>query len=349
MADDAPTADEIRKQILMTKKRPLAFALSLGVKPEGTVLLMHRTKSADVLLKAARKAGETPKLAFGEITTKGTKTTFKCEKDPKGAMAKQLKQYFRSIGVKQSVILLGPDGAVLDSEVSDEDTDDEVETTVEPTTSGPQEAWESRKAALSPRLARMLKAGKGDISKVRAAWSFAQEKAEAEDYASAMKAADLLEKLIAASEQDDASQASGQAKVPGRKVLAQSKLLWTQSVGKMRKELERLLAEIIKIETEDEDNDPEDLQDLKDKVAVVQSYLDPFDGRLEAALTDAVDAPDAEQQAQNLEKCRTILNEFSTHLKDPFFEAVDTDNGYVDVAIASTAKASISAIQKILN
>lgn len=344
MADDTPTAEDIRKQILLTRKRPLAFALALGKKPEGTVLFIHRSKSADVLLKFARKAGETQKLAFGEISTDGSKTTFKCEKDPKGPMAKHLKQYFRSIKLKQSVIFLGPDGAVLDAESEEDDAGDAVETTAK--TNPQKEAWESRKAKLAPLLARMLKSGKGDISKVRAVWAFAQESATGEDYARAMKAGDLLAKLIAESVKTGAAPA---AKVPGLKALGQSKLLWTQSVGKMRKELARLTAEIIKTETADDDNDPEDLQDLQAKVAVVQSYLDPFDGRLETALTDAVDAPDAKQQAQHLEKCRLILNEFQTHLKDPFFEAVDTDNGYIDVAIASTAKTSIAAIQKILS
>ncbi|NIZ59791.1 hypothetical protein DL239_02245 [Sedimentitalea sp. CY04] len=345
MADDAPAADEVRKQIALTKKKPLAFALALGKKPEGTVLLMHRTKAAEALLKQARKIGETPKLAFGEISTEGTQTTFKCEKDPNGPMAKQLKQYFRSINVKRSVIFLGPDGEVLDSDI-DDDVAEDVETSDKPNPQ--QEAWESRKAELAPALAKMLKAGQGDISKVRAVWSFAQEKSAEGDFARALKAADMLEGLIAQAGQTEAT-ATPQAKAPGRKALAQSKLLWTQSVGKMRKELERLKAEIIKAETEDEDNEPEDLKDLQAKIADIQTYLDPFDGRLEIALTDAVDAPDVEQQAQKLEKCRGILNDFSNHLKDPFFDAVDTENGYVDVAISSTARTSISAIQKILS
>ena len=345
MADDAPAADEVRKQIALTKKKPLAFALALGKKTEGTVLLMHRTKAAEALLKQARKIGETPKLAFGEISTEGTQTTFKCEKDPKGPMAKQLKQYFRSINVKRSVIFLGPDGEVLDSDI-DDDVAEDVETSDKPNPQ--QEAWESRKAELAPALAKMLKAGQGDISKVRAVWSFAQEKSAEGDFARALKAAEMLEQLIAQAGSSGASSES-QAKAPGRKALAQSKLLWTQSVGKMRKELDRLKAEIIKAETEDEDNEPEDLKDLQAKIADIQTYLDPFDGRLEIALTDAVDAPDVEQQAQNLEKCRGILNDFSKHLKDPFFDAVDTENGYVDVAISSTARTSISAIQKILS
>jgi len=346
MADDAPTADDVRKLIALTKKKTLAFALALGKKPEGTVLIIHRTKAAEALLKLARKMGETQKLAFGEISTEGTQTTFKCDKDPKGPMAKQLKQFFRSINVKRSVIFLGPDGEVLDSDIDEAEVDEEAE--IADKLNPQQEAWESRKAELAPALAKMLKAGQGDISKVRAVWSFAQEKSGEGDFARALKAADMLEQLIAQAGSSEAS-SEPQAKTPGRKALAQSKLLWTQSVGKMRKELERLKAEIIKAESEDEDNEPDDLKDLQAKIADIQSYLDPFDGRLEIALTDAVDAPNAEQQAQNLEKCREILSGFSKHLTDPFFDAVDTENGYLDVAIASTAKTSISAIQKILS
>lgn len=350
MADDdnVPSPDEIRDLIAVTRKRPLAFGLAIGKKPEGTALFMHRVKSAEAMLKLARKHGETPKYAFGEIESKGKKTTFRCEKEPKGAMAKSLKAFFRTIKLKQSIILMGPDGNVLESELDEDDDGQDGQTGDDTGGNELEQKWAKILASLGPQIDAAVKAGKGDVSKIRAAWAYAQENAMEGDYSGALKVAARMNALLTAGDTTGNNEQEPEKTGPGRRALAQSGLLWAQSRAKMLSEMKRLEAEIIKAESADEDNDTEDLQEIQAKISAVYKYLEPFDGRLETALSDVVDARDLKTRQDLLVNCRNILNELANHLKDDFFKVLDDENGYAKVAIASTAQKSIAAIQKML-
>lgn len=344
MALDAPSAEEVQGLIAVSRKRALAFGLCLGKKPDGTVLIMHRIKSPEILMKQAKKAGESAKIACGQIETKGKKVLLSCEKDPPGTMAKHLKRYLKSIGMAMSVVIIGPDGTVLEQEVDEDDQGDlaqEAGNDVDPN----QAKWEKASGQLEPQINAALSSGKGDATKLRAAWNYAQENAAEGDYASALKVLARLMPMLKESSSNDQPASDG----PSRKVLAQSRMLWVQSRKKMLSEMKKLEAAILAEEENDEDNDPEDVQELQAQLATAYEYLKPFDGRLEEALTDVVDARDSNAKQQSLAKCRSILDDFSTHLKEPFFKLVDNENGYTNVVIADTAKKSISAIQKMLN
>lgn len=130
------------------------------------------------------------------------------------------------------------------------------------------------------------------------------------------------------------------------KKLAQCKLIWTQTLKSMRGEMDKLVREILAEEDANPDNTPEDHADIRQGVTKLQSFLDPFDGRLETALQTAVDARDIETRNQRLKACRSVLNEFSEHLKTPFFQEVDKKNGYLEVAIYANAERSINDIIK---
>src|SRR5262249_31393879 len=56
--------------------------------------------------------------------------------------------------------------------------------------------WAQRSKDGQPRLLAALKATQGDVTKLRAVFAFAQEKAAAHDYAKALGALDNLEKLL---------------------------------------------------------------------------------------------------------------------------------------------------------
>ena len=58
------------------------------------------------------------------------------------------------------------------------------------------ERWEVTSSKVAPHVAKALKSGKGDPDKIRAVWSFAQGKAEAGDYAAALKALGPLSNLL---------------------------------------------------------------------------------------------------------------------------------------------------------
>lgn len=145
------------------------------------------------------------------------------------------------------------------------------------------------------------------------------------------------------------AETSGAQKVdkgPSKQVLAKSRILWVQTRKKMLSEVKRLEAEILKSEKADDANEPEDLSEIAAAIKAMERNLQPFDGRLEDALLLAVDAESADEKAKTLEACRVVLHDFQDHLKSDFFQSVDTENGYINVDVASTARNSIDAIVK---
>jgi hypothetical protein len=58
-------------------------------------------------------------------------------------------------------------------------------------------------------------------------------------------------------------------------------------------------------------------------------------------------ATDDDREALKAE-ARTLLSEYSEGLKKPFFMDVDTGNGFANVAVASTARAALAEISRVL-
>ncbi|MFV2034676.1 MAG: hypothetical protein ACC631_06150, partial [Halocynthiibacter sp.] len=81
MAQDVPTAEETKALLAVSRKRALAFGLCLGKKPDASVMILHRNKSPEILMRMAKKAGETPKVTCGKIETKGKKVKLDCTHD----------------------------------------------------------------------------------------------------------------------------------------------------------------------------------------------------------------------------------------------------------------------------
>ena len=81
MALDIPTAEETMALLAVSKKRALAFGLCLGKKPDTSVMILHRNKSPEILMRMAKKAGETPKVTCGKIETTGKNIRLDCATD----------------------------------------------------------------------------------------------------------------------------------------------------------------------------------------------------------------------------------------------------------------------------
>lgn len=79
----------LKTTIAAAKKNPVNIGVCLGKKPENAAVVMDRKRSPDALGRAAKKAGETSKVATGVLTVDGRDATFRCEGKPPSGVGKQ--------------------------------------------------------------------------------------------------------------------------------------------------------------------------------------------------------------------------------------------------------------------
>jgi hypothetical protein len=128
---DKAGIEELKSLIAVSRKRPLSFGVSLASKPEDTVFLIHRMKTPEMLGKAAKKEGG-GKMSFGEASTDGKELSLTLLGPLQPGMSKKIKLMLRLAGLKMSVIILGPDGEVLEQEAEEEDEGADQKTEAEP-------------------------------------------------------------------------------------------------------------------------------------------------------------------------------------------------------------------------
>ena len=214
MPAKAVSTKELKDAIRLAKKREINFAVCLGKKSEGTVILTDRIKEAAALARQAKKEGETPKIASGKMTVDGREMQLTCESTPPSGMARKLREYFKnSVGLAMKVTLLSAGGDVLeaDGEAEEEDAPEQAGETPDPRA----QDWAQKRAELEPQVMKFVSSPANDASKVRAAWAVAIEAADQEqDYAHALRVAANIETMLAA--EGGAPDEKGQAPLPGQ-------------------------------------------------------------------------------------------------------------------------------------
>lgn len=199
---DAEQTKELKDGLKMAKKRPMSFGICPAPKPEGTAMLMHKTKAPEMLGRKAKKEGDGTKMTFGTVTVKGKEVTFRLDGDFLPGLAKRARLFLRQTGQKYSVVILGSDGAVLEQEIDEEAAQEAQPEEDRQSFEGadPNAAkWARVREMMDPQVARAASTGSsGDPSKLRAAWAMALEKASGEtpDYEAALKIAAKLSKVL---------------------------------------------------------------------------------------------------------------------------------------------------------
>jgi hypothetical protein len=121
MAEEIPTAKETKELFVLSRKRAISFGLCLGKKPETSVLILDKKKAPAILMRMAKKAGETTKLAYGTIESKGKEVTLTCEGKIPPGLAKRLRLYLKSISLPgMSITVLDAAGGLQEEEGDDE-------------------------------------------------------------------------------------------------------------------------------------------------------------------------------------------------------------------------------------
>lgn len=114
---DEDAGGDLKSMINASRNTPLQIAFCIGSKPEESVIVMHRKKSADVLLKDARKQGKSAKLGCGTVETSGKAFKISLTDAPPSGTARALKACIKAAtGLSLQVSLQDQSGCVLDSE-----------------------------------------------------------------------------------------------------------------------------------------------------------------------------------------------------------------------------------------
>ena len=197
----------LKTTIAAAKKNPVNIGVCLGKKPENAAVVMDRKRSPDALGRAAKKAGETSKVATGVLTVDGRDATFRCEGKPPSGVGKQLKAYFKSIDLPLNFILLDENGNLIAEDEGSED--DWTEPGNDAGNNGDthagndgnaddpaRTAWETAWAAAESRIADGIRANPELAGKLRAVRDYAMGKADEGEFAAAQKSLQTLLGLI---------------------------------------------------------------------------------------------------------------------------------------------------------
>lgn len=113
--------DELQKLFQKARQRPISFGLCMGKKPEDTVICMNIVKSPEVMMRQAKKQGETAKLTQGTVTVDGKIIEFNCETDPPKGLKNNLKKFLLKSDIQMKPRILMPGGGEMMDEDDDED------------------------------------------------------------------------------------------------------------------------------------------------------------------------------------------------------------------------------------
>lgn len=492
------TGDALKKMLKLGKKRDMPFAFCPSAGDDDNVLIIHRTKKAEMLGKVARKEGEGTKIAFGSFTVKGKVLTLSCERVLPG-LAKRMKRHMKMESIPMNVIVLDEDGNELESDIEemeddglldDGDDDQDVEedadadaemdaiaaeedpnltpaalaarlkavqpgvaalggdlgaklgkvmqaavaaikggkldtadtaiagieaaleraqpaangadaggdsealvarmTALKPKVqavegeageklaahlgqavqllkggdaakagqvldaiekaleklapAGGEDAakWEAAAAKLTPAVDATLAAGKGDLSKLRASWALALERAEGGDYAGALKIVPRLAELIKAAGAE--TQTEAEKEIPDNVVpFVKSRLMWIDTRKKLGDELGKLKSAI-----DSTLSGIEGMEDVAAQTGTLFDHINGLDNRLEDALEALVEAPDGEKREQLKKTARDIISDYESELDSDFFRDVDGNNGFTPVAVRSTAIDALKSVRSAL-
>ncbi|MCX7561212.1 hypothetical protein OS190_16715 [Sulfitobacter sp. F26204] len=155
--------DELKKMVMMGKKRPMNFAYNPGPK-EQDLMIIDRIKAPEVLGRLAKKEGKGPKVAAGVFEIDAKNFTIKIPKELPG-LAKKLRKYLKTMDFSFKIIVLDSNGTLLESDGSDEDQQDDL-SPKDPSqaqqatdTQTPPQASSSEPQAATPEQLQLTEAG----------------------------------------------------------------------------------------------------------------------------------------------------------------------------------------------
>lgn len=199
------------------------------------------------------------------------------------------------------------------------------------------DGWAAIAARIEPQVMAALKANHPEAGKIRAVWSFAQEKAEAGDIATALKAVKRVTPLLA-------SPAAPAQDAPPTNVVAfqRSRILWIDAKKSMKSDLEKFRAAVAKQSADDDDQ-----TDVMAAVDDLVKEFNAFDTKLEDVLDEITQTPEGAERSKLKNEADKAIGAYMTTLETPFFKIIDS-NPFVAVNVAGKGMQSLSVVKATL-
>lgn len=203
--------------------------------------------------------------------------------------------------------------------------------------------WESRFAALEATINEALSKGlvekPDDLRKLR---DWATGMAIDGQFAKALQALPRIEAILATA--PEGGKSAFEAEVdPEVKPFAVARLRWSGARSTMMSEVRRLESEIIAAAAEDEL-----LEEAAANVSSLMQNVERLDDRLGDKLDSIVNAKSGPDRDRLKGEARAVIGEYEAELSKPFFGDIDNNSGFASVAVASTARAALAEITRVL-
>ena len=198
--------------------------------------------------------------------------------------------------------------------------------------------WVKMEAELSPLYQAAMKQNPPEASKLQAAWAMATEKADALDFAAAVKIGERLKPLLEAA----AKAADAAGKETGVVAFQRSRILWVGARQRMLDEA-RALAEAVAFQGADD----EDADDIEAAGKEILAEVERIDERLQDVLDEITNAEPGRARDKLKQRAAGIVNEYQSMLSSGIFATID-DNPIRPVAVAGPARAALGVIARTL-
>ncbi len=325
-------------QLNQCKRKPdrnVQFAYLDGKEKAPAVLALHPTMSGRTLMAKLQEETGGKTGAYGTAWIDGPNLMLQLDK-PLSGLVKKVRAPLKAVGFRiPNVVLWNADGSVFEKDSEDADGN-AVTAAVGPGGNGLQQAYEARLAELKPLVLKALKEQRGDGTKLRAVLGFAEEKAAAGSYESALKALDSLQALLlAAGTAAGPAAAGGEAfsKVQFEKI----HLEWESRKKQVGLRLAELNAAIMA-----EFDDAESVSAAKN----LGKVLARFNEGLGDTLIALRNAPDKATRAQFAAKASQVADRYLGYLDShPLVAHVEANPYQIKVAVKETLSAPLSAVK----
>ncbi len=210
-----------------------------------------------------------------------------------------------------------------------------------PDDSGAADDWARALARLQPDADTVISGKLGDHGRVSAALALATERAGNGDYEGALQIVPNLEKWIAEALADGRSEM--EQVIPDDVVpFHKAKLAWEATRKTLDDEMRTLQKAILdRIASLG-------LDDITSETEELFIQLRTLDGQVEGALENVIAAPKGEARDQQKSLARQAVDRLLKQLDTPFFQDVDTANGFRPVNVRAAAQTTLGQVRALL-
>lgn len=196
---------------------------------------------------------------------------------------------------------------------------------------------------LSPLVAAAASQGKvADVNALTTLFNLVAETIPAANHAKAMENLGKVEAMIAEGAKQATSAFTAEIGDDVQPFIT-SRLSWAKARSTLRAELGKLQKAIT-----DAFAGMEDMQGAVNDLSPLFGYIDKLDHRLEDKLDQIVNSTPGPERSILKVEARGLLDNYTAELANPFFADVDQDNGFMSVAVASTARGAMADLSKVL-